>query len=184
MKIYTKTGDEGKTSLFRGGRVSKDHDRIEAYGSVDELNSVIGIVIAETSLDEVKNVLTNIQNQLFVIGSDLATVSENESEKDKKILRTNSEMILFLENQIDYFDEKLKPLTNFILPGGTKSASYLHLARTVCRRAERKVVRLMNSVDISNKIMIYLNRLSDFLFVLSRYENQSANIPDTLWLNK
>ena len=182
MKIYTKTGDDGKTSLFRGGRVSKDHDRIEAYGSVDELNSVIGIVIAETSILQVKEVLTKIQNDLFVIGSDLATITENDSSMDKKIMRTSEEMILFLEKQIDYFDEKLKPLTNFILPGGSKSASYLHLARTVCRRAERKVVRLMNSVDISNKIMIYLNRLSDFLFVLSRFENQNANFPDTLWI--
>ena len=182
MKIYTKTGDDGKTSLFRGGRVSKDHDRIEAYGSVDELNSVIGIVIAETSILQVKEVLTKIQNDLFVIGSDLATITENDSSMDKKIMRTSEEMILFLEKQIDYFDEKLKPLTNFILPGGSKSASYLHLARTVCRRAERKVVRLMNSVDISNKIMIYLNRLSDFVFVLSRFENQNANFPDTLWI--
>ncbi|PJA97428.1 MAG: ATP:cob(I)alamin adenosyltransferase [Ignavibacteriales bacterium CG_4_9_14_3_um_filter_34_10] len=181
MKIYTKTGDEGKTSLFRGGRVSKDHDRIEAYGSVDELNSILGIVLTETKNAEVSEVLIKIQNDLFVVGSDLATVKVNTSENDSKILRSSHEMINYLEKKIDYFDDKLPSLTNFILPGGSKSAAYLHLARTVCRRAERKVVRLMNSVDISNEVMIYLNRLSDFLFVLSRFENFQANIPDTIW---
>jgi cob(I)alamin adenosyltransferase len=181
LKIYTKTGDEGKTSLFRGGRVSKDHDRIEAYGSVDELNSVLGIVLTETKNAEVYEVLIKIQNDLFVVGSDLATVIENDSEKNSKTLRTSEEMIKYLEKKIDYFDDKLPRLTNFVLPGGSKSAAYLHLARTVCRRAERKVVRLMNSVDISNQVMIYLNRLSDFLFVLSRFENFQANIPDTIW---
>jgi len=181
LKIYTKTGDEGKTSLFRGGRVSKDHDRIEAYGSVDELNSVLGIVLTETKNAEVSEVLIKIQNDLFVVGSDLATVIENDSEKNSKTLRTSEEMIKYLEKKIDYFDDKLPQLTNFVLPGGSKSAAYLHLARTVCRRAERKVVRLMNSVDISNQVMIYLNRLSDFLFVLSRFENFQANIPDTIW---
>jgi len=181
MKIYTKTGDEGKTSLFRGGRVSKDHDRIEAYGSVDELNSILGIVLTETKNAEVSEVLIKIQNDLFVVGSDLATVIVNTSENDSKILRTSHEMINYLEKKIDYFDDKLPQLTNFVLPGGSKSAVYFHLARTVCRRAERKVVRLMNSVDISNEVMIYLNRLSDFLFVLSRFENFQANIPDTIW---
>ena len=181
MKIYTKTGDEGKPSLFRGGRVSKDHDRIEAYGSVDELNSILGIVLTETKNAEVSEVLIKIQNDLFVVGSDLATVKVNTSENDSKILRSSHEMINYLEKKIDYFDDKLPSLTNFILPGGSKSAAYLHLARTVCRRAERKVVRLMNSVDISNEVMIYLNRLSDFLFVLSRFENFQANIPDTIW---
>jgi len=182
MKIYTKTGDEGKTSLFRGGRVSKDHDRIEAYGTVDELNSVIGIAIAKSKTEEIIQILTKIQNDLFIVGSDLATVNDNPN--DKKVLRVTDEMIEQVEKNIDFFDNKLPQLTNFILPGGSISASFLHLARTVCRRAERKVVRLMNSVDISIKIMIYLNRLSDFLFVLSRFENQNANIPDTVWIPK
>lgn len=181
MKIYTKTGDEGKTSLFRGGRVSKDHDRIEAYGTVDELNSILGIVLTEIQNKEAKQILIKIQNDLFIVGSDLATVIEIDEKNDKKVIRTTKEMIEYLEKQIDYFDEKLPPIKNFILPGGSKSAANLHHARTVCRRAERKVVRLMNSVDISAKVMIYLNRLSDFLFVLSRFENFQANIPDTIW---
>ncbi|GAB4144209.1 MAG: cob(I)yrinic acid a,c-diamide adenosyltransferase [Ignavibacteriales bacterium] len=181
MKIYTKTGDDGKTSLFRGGRVSKDNDRIEAYGSVDELNSILGIVLTEITDKEVEKVLIKIQNDLFVVGSDLATVKESNENNDKKVLRVPKEMIEFLEKQIDYFDEKLPPLTNFVLPGGTKSAANLHHARTVCRRAERKVVKLMAAAGISDDVLIYLNRLSDFLFVLSRFENFQANIPDTIW---
>lgn len=181
MKIYTKTGDDGKTSLFRGGRVSKDNDRIEAYGSVDELNSILGIVLTEITDKEVEKVLIKIQNDLFVVGSDLATVKESNENNDKKVLRVPKEMIEFLEKQIDYFDEKLPPLTNFVLPGGTKSAANLHHARTVCRRAERKVVKLMAAAGISDEVLIYLNRLSDFLFVLSRFENFQANIPDTIW---
>lgn len=181
MKIYTKTGDDGKTSLFRGGRVSKDNDRIEAYGSIDELNSILGIVLTEITDKEVEKVLIKIQNDLFVVGSDLATVKESNENNDKKVLRVSKEMIEFLEKQIDYFDEKLPPLTNFVLPGGTKSAANLHHARTVCRRAERKVVKLMAAAGISDDVLIYLNRLSDFLFVLSRFENFQANIPDTIW---
>lgn len=180
MKIYTKTGDKGETGLFGGQRVSKDHPRICAYGTVDELNSFIGLAIIEVKNQEVKDLLFNIQNKLFTIGSDLAT-PETEKNSKLKIQRADKSFIDELEKQIDYFSEKLEPLRNFILPGGTKASALLHICRTISRRAEREVVVLKKMDSISDIILIYLNRLSDLFFVLSRFENQVSGIPDTKW---
>lgn len=179
LKIYTKTGDEGDTGLFGGERVSKKSLRIEAYGTVDELNSALGLAITETLNEDVKNLLLKIQNYLFQIGSDLA--SPDLESKNKFITRLNEETISELEHQIDEFEAKLPPLKNFILPGGAKSAALLDVARTSCRRAERRVVALKTQEIINGNILIFLNRLADLLFVLSRIENMEANIPDTPW---
>ena len=180
MKIYTKTGDKGETSLLGGKRVPKDDLRIECNGLIDELNSVVGIAINETVSKEVIAVMQTIQNQLFDLAADIAAtgMQENKKLKVKKIDRLYYE---YLEKEIDKFDIQLQELKNFILPGGSKGASYIHLARTLCRRAERKIVSLKKSVDINSDILIYLNRLSDLFFVLARYENKFNNIPDIIW---
>lgn len=178
MKIYTKTGDKGETGLFGAGRVSKDSLRIEAYGTVDELNSFLGNAITEINNAELKKILFKIQNQLFIVGSDLAAPNE---DKQGIIPRVEEEYIKEVENHIDYFSEKLDELKNFILPGGTKGASILHIARSVCRRAERKVVKLNKTEKVNPFIIIFLNRISDFLFVLARYENKINNQPDVNW---
>lgn len=180
MKIYTKTGDKGETSLFGAGRVSKDNIRIEAFGTVDELNSFIGLVITESKNDEVKQTLIKIQNQLFNLGSDLATPNEMESQ-NISIPRITDEDYKYIEQQIDFFSDKLDELKFFILPGGTRAASILHIARTICRRAERRVVALNNTVKINSNIIIFLNRISDLLFVLARYENKISGIKDIKW---
>jgi cob(I)alamin adenosyltransferase len=181
MKIYTKTGDKGETGLFGGERVSKDSIRISAYGTIDELNSFIGYTITEIKDASVKDNLIKIQNYLFTTGSDLAT-PETEKNAKLNIQRTPELFINEIEKMIDHYDAKLDELKNFILPGGSKSASLLHICRTVCRRAEREVVSLKNSVTIGDNIIIFLNRLSDLFFVLSRYENKVSNHPDTKWL--
>lgn len=180
MKIYTKSGDKGETGLFGGERVSKDSPRINAYGTVDELNSFIGLALTEVKDEEVKVLLKRIQNLLFTIGSDLATP---DTEKNKKfnIPRINAEHIEELEREIDKFDSRLEELRNFILPGGCKSATLLHVCRTICRRAERKAIRLNNEVKINSDIIIFLNRLSDLFFVLSRYENKISGTEDIKW---
>jgi len=180
MKIYTKTGDKGETGLFGGERVSKDSIRISSYGTIDELNSFIGYTITEIKDASVKDNLIKIQNYLFIIGSDLAT-PETEKNTKLNIQRTPELFINEIEKMIDHYDAKLDELKNFILPGGSKSASLLHICRTVCRRAEREVVSLKNSVTIGDNIIIFLNRLSDLFFVLSRYENKVSNHPDTIW---
>ncbi len=180
MKIYTRTGDKGETRLVDGEKVSKDNLRIVTYGTIDELNSVIGIVISEISESPVKELLQKIQNDLFTIGADLATPISEKNEKFNG-LRLVKDPIEFLESEIDKYESQLEPLRNFILPGGSKSASYLHLARTVCRRAERFAVSLSKQVEINDIIIVYLNRLSDLLFVLSRYENKVQNLPDVIW---
>lgn len=180
MKIYTKTGDKGETSLFGAGRVSKDDIRIEAYGTVDELNSFIGLAITESKNDEVKQTLIKIQNQLFNLGSDLATPDEIQSQ-NISIPRITEEDYKYIEQQIDFFSERLDELKYFILPGGTKSSTILHIARTICRRAERRVVALNNTVKINSNIIIFLNRISDLLFVLARYENKISGINDIKW---
>ena len=180
MKIYTKTGDKGETGLLGGKRVPKDDERIEAYGTIDELNSVIGVVLNYINNKEVLDLLEVIQNNLFVIGSDLASPQEKEGIRSR-ISLVKQEEINKLEKAIDYFDSKLDALKNFILPGGAKGASMFHLARTVCRRAERRVITLKNNADINENIIVYLNRLSDLLFVLSRYDNKINDIPDIIW---
>lgn len=179
MKIYTKTGDAGETSLFRGGRVSKDNGRIESYGTVDELNSILGLALCELKNNDIKKIINQIQNQLFILGSDLATPFAETQKKD--YLRINSKHIEELESLIDRFDAGLPTLQNFVLPGGSSGSSLLHVARTICRRAERKVVSLSRSTDVGEFVIKYLNRLSDLLFVLSRYENHANNVPDIIW---
>ncbi len=180
MKIYTKTGDKGETGLFGGARISKNSPRIEAYGTIDELNSFIGLAITETQDSSVKSLLNTIQNQLFIVGSDLATPKSGEDQK-KNILRIPAEFYEEIEKSIDFFEEKLDALKNFIIPGGSKSASLLHICRTVARRAERRVVALNSLEQINENIVIFLNRLSDLFFVLSRYENKISNHPDVIW---
>ena len=176
MKIYTKTGDEGKTSLFDNSRVWKSDERIMSYGAVDELNSSIGIALSLELDHEIKDILIKIQNDLFIVGSDLA----NPDMSDKKI-RTTSEMITFLEQKIDLLEPQLEPLTSFILPGGTLLASIIHLSRTISRRAETHVVALSQNEEINKDAAIYLNRLSDLMFVLARSINNRKKISDIVW---
>ncbi len=183
MKIYTKTGDKGKTSLFGGRKVEKNSIRLEAYGTVDELNSVLGIAIAHGVNEKVREIVSRLQNQLFSLGSDLATPLD-ETKIKIEVPRTTPEMVEKLESWIDELDAELPKLKVFILPGGTKGAAYLHLARTVCRRAERNAVELAGREQINEFIVKYLNRLSDLLFVLARYENFVNNVPDVNWGNK
>ena len=176
MKIYTKTGDEGKTSLFDNSRVWKSDERIMSYGAVDELNSSIGIALSLELDHEIKDILIKIQNDLFIVGSDLA----NPDMSDKKI-RTTIEMITFLEQKIDLLEPQLEPLTSFILPGGTLLASIIHLSRTISRRAETHVVALSQNEDINKDAAIYLNRLSDLMFILARSINHRKKISDIVW---
>ena len=171
MKIYTKTGDEGKTSLFDNSRVWKSDERIMSYGAIDELNSSLGIALSLELDPEIKDILIKIQNDLFIVGSDLA----NPNMSDKKI-RTTSEMITFLEQKIDLLEPQLEPLTSFILPGGTLLASIIHLSRTISRRAELSKIE-----EINRDAAIYLNRLSDLMFVLARSINNRKKIPDIVW---
>ena len=176
MKIYTKTGDDGKTSLFDNSRVWKSNERIMSYGSIDELNSSLGIALSLELDNEIKDILIRIQNDLFIVGSDLA----NPDMSDRKI-RTNEEMIIFLEQKIDLLEPQLKPLTSFILPGRTLLASILHLSRTISRRAETHVVALSRKEEINKDAAIYLNRLSDLLFILARSINHRKKISDIVW---
>ena len=175
-KIYTKTGDTGDTALGDGQRVLKDSLRVNAYGNVDELNASIGVVTLYATPD-LKRKLKNIQNDLFDLGADLCVpISEKKNER----LRVSKGQIEILEVQIDEMNNILSPLNSFILPGGCKSATFLHLARTICRRAERSVVSLRSKEEINDNTLIYLNRLSDWLFVASRIENQE-NSTEVLW---
>lgn len=181
MKIYTKTGDTGTTSLFGGKRVPKDDLRIEAYGTVDELNSVLGVVRSLKPHKKIDEIVKLIQNQLFAVGAELATPNGGN---DSYIPRIEVSHVTELEKIIDELQEKLKPLKVFILPGGSVVAAHLHLARTVCRRAERAIVRLSRNEKISKHVIIYLNRLSDLLFVLARYSNEREKHPEIEWMSK
>lgn len=181
MKIYTKTGDKGETGLFGGERVSKHSTRLDAYGTVDELNSFLGLAILEVNNQEIKSIIKEIQQKLFVVGSDLATPQTEKNQK-LKITRTPDEYIDETERLIDKFESQLDELKNFILPGGSKGSALLHICRTIARRAEREIVALKNTEEIGNNIVIFLNRLSDLFFVLSRFENKYSNIPDTKWI--
>ena len=180
MKIYTKTGDGGETGLFGGERVSKNTIRIEAYGTIDELNAFIGLTIIEVSDKSVKDLLQKIQNWLFSIGADLAT-PDNEKTKKLNVFRTSEEYYRYIEKEIDKYESKLDELRNFILPGGTRGAALLHICRTITRRAERMVVALNSTVKIGNNIIIFLNRLSDLFFVLARFDNTVTGTPDIEW---
>ena len=168
MKIYTKTGDKGETSLSGGKRVPKDSLRIEAYGTVDELNSILGMCCASNSSREVTVIIEVIQHELFSLGADLATPGDLSKKSVKQI---DGKDVLRLEKHIDDIETKLEPLRNFILPGGSEGASLLHFARTVCRRAERRVVQLAREEKINEFTVVYLNRLSDLLFVPARWVN-------------
>ena len=181
MKIYTKTGDGGETGLLGGGRVAKDDPRVAAYGQVDELCAVIGFALALEPQDFSRDALERVQRDLFTMGAELATP---EPATLAKVLAGNpigEPEIHALESVIDARDAALPPLTNFILPGGTPKAAALHLARTVCRRAERAVVSLARGARISPAIVKYLNRLSDLLFVLARAANAAAGRADVKW---
>jgi cob(I)alamin adenosyltransferase len=180
MKIYTKTGDKGETGLLGGERILKNSPRIEAYGTIDELNSFIGLTIIEVQDDLVKSILNKIQNRLFMVGSDLSTPNSIENQK-KNIIRIPAEYYKEMEKSIDFFEEKVGELKNFIIPGGSKPAALLHVCRTISRRAERRVVALNSLEQINENIVIFLNRLSDLFFVLSRYENKISNHPDVIW---
>ena len=182
MKIYTKTGDDGSTGLFGGGRVPKHDIRVEAYGTVDELNSIFGLAIAECDDAEITSMLQAHQPEMLELGAVLADGRATGTPK------SNDEVLRVMEQQMDAMTAKLPELTNFILPGGTRLAAALHLARTVCRRAERCVSGIrVQQPKLSQRIMpglIYLNRLSDWLFTLARYANLRAGVPDVLWKPK
>ncbi|MEL6268549.1 MAG: cob(I)yrinic acid a,c-diamide adenosyltransferase [Chloroflexota bacterium] len=176
MKIYTGTGDDGTTGLFAGGRVYKTHPRVEAFGTVDELNSFIGAArAAQASTDDW---LRTVQNHLFHLGADLATPLDAQAEW---VVRTPDDSITWLEGRIDEMTEQLPPLKHFILPGGCPTAAHLHIARSVCRRAERLVVQLAQQEPVTENAVVYLNRLSDFLFTLARYENLQQGVPEEEW---
>ncbi len=166
-RVYTRQGDDGKTQLVSGNRVWKDSSRVEAYGEVDELNSLIGFVRSFVEDEKVDSMLREIQNDLFRVGADLATPMDFD-----KAIRVSPDMVDKLERWIDELNSTLEPLKDFILPSGSKAGSLLHYARTVCRRAERRVVSLMRDEEINPPALRYLNRLSDLLFVLARYVNR------------
>ena len=176
MKIYTKTGDDGNTGLQGNLRISKSHPRILAYGAVDEANAVLGTVPANSLEADMSRVLERVQNDLFVVGADLSNPNLNDVRN-----RVSLEMVSQLERDIDGFESELEPLANFILPGGSAAASGLHLARTVVRRAEATAVLLAEGDEINPNCLVYLNRLSDLLFVLGRLANKRTGRGDVLW---
>jgi cob(I)alamin adenosyltransferase len=178
MKIYTKTGDNGDTSLFGGKRVPKSSLRIDAYGTVDELNAQLGIVRALKPHAEVDNIVEQIQSQLFQLGADLATPCDVPTTKIRRIQQDD---VKTLEETIDRLDVKVKPLESFILPGGLPVGAQLHVARAVCRRAERLVDALGRNEDIGKLPLVYLNRLADLLFVLARYANKQTGVVEAIW---
>lgn len=182
MKIYTRTGDSGSTGLFGGDRVAKDHPRLSAYGSVDEVNSVIGFALSLLPADtaqtaDLRDLLAKVQQDMFVLGADLAT-----PEGARPVVpRVSDEHITELERAIDGLEAELTPLQNFIIPGGHSAGAALHVARTVCRRAERAVVTLAKEENVDTLVIKYLNRLSDLLFVAARWVNSRMNVPEVAW---
>lgn len=186
MKVYTKTGDKGKTSLFGGTRVPKYDLRIEAYGTVDELNSFIGLIRDQKIDSQSFETLIKIQNELFTLGSMLATPKDKEKLKSGKerlnIPKISENDIIHLEKEMDKMDKNLPAMTNFILPGGHSTVSYCHIARTICRRAERITVQLSNLEDINLITISYLNRLSDYLFVLARKLTIDNQAKEVAWI--
>jgi cob(I)alamin adenosyltransferase len=178
-RIYTRTGDHGDTALGDATRVPKNHPRVTAYGTVDELNSALGVFLAEAPEMAERELIRAIQNDLFDVGADLC-FPEHGKKADRPELRVQADQVTRLEKAIDRLNAGLAPLTSFVLPGGRKPAAWCHLARTVCRRAERDVVSLAQTESINPQIIIYLNRLSDLLFVLARVSN-SAGREDILW---
>lgn len=179
LKIYTKTGDTGETGLYGGARVPKDSLCVEAYGTVDELNACLGLSCTQLTADDVVECLRRIQSELFDVGADLATPSAVTTSK--QIPRIRPEQTTQLEQWIDRYEAELPPLTCFILPSGSPAGAILHFSRTVCRRAERRVVALHKTDQINPEIVRYLNRLSDLLFVLARVVNHRSHMPETTW---
>jgi cob(I)alamin adenosyltransferase len=181
MKIYTRTGDQGDTGLFGGGRVPKNHPRVAAYGDVDELNSLLGVVRATPPADWFEPLLESIQRDLFSIGGQLATPDPAAVAKALAKAKLSGERVTEFEHLIDQADAELPPLRAFILPAGTAKAATLHLARTVCRRAERSVVALAQDSPVPELFVAYLNRLSDLLFTLARLANHRDGVADVTW---
>ncbi len=179
MKVYTKTGDKGTTALFGGSRVPKSHIRIESYGTVDELNSYVGLVRDQPVNNDRAEVLAAIQEKLFVIGSILATEPGNTKVKVPTLQEND---VKRLETEMDRMDEHLPVMKNFVLPGGHQSVSFCHITRCVCRRAERLVIQLNESEPVDPLVIQYLNRLSDYFFVLARMMVQELNVKETPWL--
>jgi cob(I)alamin adenosyltransferase len=177
MKIYTKTGDDGQTVLLDGRRVSKDDDRIEAYGTVDELSVSLGLARAAGVPPSVDALLLRIQYQLFEVGAQLATPAESEPSTGS----IDAQQVQLLETAIDEFEEHLEPLHHFIVPGGSLAAGFLHQARTICRRAERCVVALSHRETIAPELLAYMNRLSDLLFVLARIACSQSSTSESTW---
>src|SRR5262245_60706889 len=179
-KIYTKSGDQGEAGLGDGSRVSKDHLRVAAYGSVDELNALLGVLLTAVPSDAaLTTLLRSVQNDLFDVGADLC-LPQTPGEAPGKVLRVQPQQPQRLEQRIDHYNAALTPLNSFVLPGGTPASAWCHLARTVCRRAERDVVTLARTEPINPQVIIYLNRLSDLLFVLARAWNDNGKA-DVLW---
>lgn len=174
-KIYTRTGDDGTTGLGDGSRTNKDSLRVEAMGDVDELNAVIGILLSEPLAAEIQDTLTRVQHDLFDLGGEICIPGH---------AMVKAERVSALEETLDRLNEELQPLKEFILPGGSRAAAYCHLARTVCRRAERQLTRLSREEPVTTISLQYLNRLSDLLFVMCRAINKQADVPDVLWKNE
>ena len=186
MKIYTKTGDKGNTSLYGGTRVPKYNNRIEAYGTIDELNSFLGLLRDQGISVTDKNFIIKIQTDLFTVGAILATPPEKETLKNGNkrlnITRINIEDIESLEAEIDLIDAQLEPMTHFVLPGGHTVVSYCHVCRSICRRAERLTNLLNSEIEVDSNVLKYLNRLSDYLFVLARKLTKEKGIEETKWM--
>ena len=181
MRIYTRTGDSGETGLFGGGRVSKADLRVEAYGTVDELNALLGWAETQVRTLALTESIQTIQCELLVIGADLATPPEANAAAAARATRLTAEPVARLEQWIDHLEEEIEPLTTFILPGGSAGAAALHVCRTVCRRAERRVVALAGREDVNPQVPVYLNRLSDALFTLARWVNAREGVPEPAW---
>jgi len=180
VKIYTKTGDKGETGLIGGARVGKDHLRVAAYGDVDEVNAVLGLVRAQTEEAALGRLLHAVQRDLFALGAQLADPAARMVSKKRKAAVTEAH-VRRLERAIDVHERALPPLSSFILPGGSATGALLHFARTVCRRAERSVVALARRESVDPRLVVYLNRLSDLLFVLARSENHRRGEPEDRW---
>jgi cob(I)alamin adenosyltransferase len=183
MKVYTRRGDAGETDLFGGARVAKDHLRVEAYGAVDELNAALGVAAAASGSADVRALAEELQSRLFDLGAELAAPDPARRAK-AELPGPRQEDVDALERRIDAFEQELAPLRRFVLPGGAPAAAAFHLARTVCRRAERRAVALARSEAVDPLVVRFLNRLSDLLFVVARLENRRAGCPDVEWDGK
>jgi cob(I)alamin adenosyltransferase len=183
VKIYTRRGDEGETDLFGGPRVGKDHLRVEAYGAVDELSAALGLAAAHTHHADLRAICLRVQASLFELGAQLAS-PDAERRATSRVPELREDDVARLEAEIDALDAELEPLRHFVLPGGTAGAAAFHLARTVCRRAERRIVALARGDALGPEPLRYVNRLSDLLFTLARVENRRAGVPDVEWLGR